>query len=255
MDFIFKAVRLCGAVVTAIVFFAGLAGAPVRASDELPIVGDIPMPQVQLPEVEVDVRVGDDLLPPTRPRFMYPRGPFAMVPPARFESPVDGPSVPPLEVARMLRSTGFSLLGPVNRRGWVYTVAVLNPRGDDGRAVIDARTGAIIRFIPALAVNSRINDELGVIYGPPGPPPVAQDFSAAPRPPKPLPRVAKRDPSPKIVTPKIAERAPMDVPPQGKPADAHAEMKPVSSPQPDVKPAAELKLWPTQGMPDAQTLE
>ena len=94
-----------------------------------------------------------------------------------------------------------------------------------------------------------------MIYGPPGPPPVAQDFSAAPRPPKPLPRVAKRDPSPKIVTPKIAERAPMDVPPQGKPADAHAEMKPVSSPQPDVKPAAELKLWPTQGMPDAQTLE
>ena len=275
-----RAVRLCGAVVTAAVLFAGWAVTPARASDDLPIVGDIPMPQVHLPEVHVSVRLADDLLPPPQPRFVYPRGPFAAIPPARFEQPIDGPSVPPVEVARMLRSTGYSLLGQINRRGWVYTVAVLNPRGDDGRAVIDARTGAIIRFIPALAVNARLNDELGVIYGPPGPPPVVQDFSRAPRPPKPVPRVAKRD-----AAPKLADRMPASAQPtpqsatspipaksepakseaakpvepvqqtastQTKPVEIPAEVKP--APQPDVKPSTP-ELLPTQQMPDVQPLD
>ena len=267
-----RGVRLCGAVVIAAVYFAGWAVAPVRASEDLPIIGDIPMPQVHLPEVHVNVRLGDDLLPPPRPRFIYPRGPFAAIPPARIEPPIDGPSVPPVEVARMLRSTGYSLLGQINRRGWVYTVAVLNPRGDDGRAVIDARTGAIIRFIPALAVNARLNDELGVIYGPPGPPPVVQDFSRTPRPPKPVPRIAKRD-----VAPKLADRMPASAQPttssipvkpdetkpvapadqqtastQTKPVEIPAEVKP--APQPDVKPFTP-ELLPTQQMPDVQTLD
>ena len=210
----------------------------VKAADDLPIVGDISMP-----EVHVDVRVGDEQRyapsPTHRPAFVDPRGRFAAI-------PQDGPAVSQLDVARMLRATGYSLLGGINRRGWVYTVSVINPRGDDGRAIVDARTGAIIRFIPAYAVNSRLNDELGVIYGPPGPPPLAQDVGRTPAPP----RGAKRH-----AAPKLAAGAPTNVPasPISKPQDARAEMKP--SPQQEAKPATELKLWPTQAIPDVQPLE
>ena len=183
----------------------------------------------------------------------------------------------------MLRSTGYSLLGQINRRGWVYTVAVLNPRGDDGRAIIDARTGAIIRFIPALALNARLNDQLGVIYGPPGlPPPVAQDFRGSLRPPKPVPRVTKRDVAPKVSAPKLADRMPATAQPattssipaksdslkseaakpaatplqqaastQAKSVEAPVDVKPM--PPPDAKPSVEL--LPTQPIPDVQPLD
>ncbi len=269
MNVISITARLCGAGVTAAIFLAGLAALPARAADDLPIIGDISMPQIHLPQVHVDVRVGDDdLRPPPRPRLVDPRGPFVAIPPARFKPPVEGTLVPPFdlvppfEVARMLRSTGYSLLGRIDRRGWVYTVAVLTPRGDDGRAIIDARTGAIIRFVPALAVNPRLNDELGVIYGPPGPPRVVQDFRIQPRPSKPVQRVTKREGAPKI-----ADRMPVSSPPvPSKPADARAEMRSApaltleAKPAPEAKPAQETKLaspelLPTQPMPDVQTLD
>lgn len=264
MHFIGRTLRLCGAVVTAAVFLAGLSIAPGRAADDLPIVGDLPMP-----EVHVNVDVDGDFGPPPRPRphFAYPRGPFAAIRPGRFDPPMaEGPGVPPPEVARMLRSTGFSLLGQINRRGWVYTVAVINPRGDDGRAIIDARTGAILRFIPAYAVNARLDDQLGALYGPPGPPPVVEAAPRGVHPPRALPKADMRKPAPKL-----AARTQVNSPPtqHAKPADAHAEMKPASAaattgiasntaspsaPPPETPPPG-LKLWPTQAMPDVQTFE
>ncbi len=270
MQFIPRAIRCCGATVTAAVFFiAGPVSQP-KAADDLPMVGGI-----RMPEVNVDVNVDDDIGPPPplpRPRFAYPRGPFAAMPPARFAAPVDGPAVPPPEIARMLRSTGYSLLGQINRRGWVYTVSVINPRGDDGRAIIDARTGAIIHFIPAMAVNARFDDELGTIYGPPGPPTMREAPRAMIAPP---PRAAKRDAPPKLADrmpasaqpsatasvvsrhePQKSEAAKSTAPAAVTTGIASASQANAAQPAPaPSQPARELKLWPTQAMPDVQTLE
>jgi hypothetical protein len=231
---------------------------PARAADDLPVVGEIEMPRVRMPQVDVDVRVG---APPPR---VYPRDAYAAMPPARYERDLaDNPAVPPYEVARMLRSTGYSLLGQVNRRGWVYTVAVLDPRGEDGRVVIDARTGAIIRFVHALDVGVRFNDELTTIYGPPGPPPVASvnyenrrgsllDLRRSPRPPVNVPKVASRTPS-------------ATTQPAAKPAAPPAQTASVQQKTPEAakpaetKPAeaapAQLDMKPTQDMPAVQALE
>lgn len=233
-------------------------GSAAKAADDLPIVDDI-----RMPDVNVDVRIGDDhdRPPPyfAPPRYLvdHPRGAYVGRPPARDEVDAIGhPVVSPYHVAMVLRSTGYSLLGPVNRRGWVYTVAVINPHGDDGRAIIDARTGAIIRFIPAFAVNGRLNDQLGVIYGPPGPPPVPMrelrqgarqgaDKGA-------LKNAARRSPEKS----NVVSRHEPDTKQKRDPADARAELK-SEAPQPSAQASQsrDLKLWPTQAMPDVQPLE
>lgn len=243
-----------GAILAAL----GSVGA-LKAADDLPIIGDIPMP-----EVNVDVRIGDDVgfepLPPRpfpRPRIVYPRGPYAAIPPARYEADIiDRPAVSPHQVAVMLRSTGYSLLGGINRRGWVYTVAVIDPRGDDGRAIIDARTGAIIRFIPAFAVNARLNDELGVIYGPPGPPPLPmREFRQDARTvtgDTAVKRVARRSPE----ASNVVSRHEPATKQQRDPANARAEMKSESAPTSvQASQPRDLKLWPTQAMPAVQPLD
>ena len=60
-----------------------------------------------------------------------------------------GPLLPPQEVYAVLRDNGFSPLGVPHQRGLVYTIAVIDRNGEDGRLVIDARNGRIIRFMPA----------------------------------------------------------------------------------------------------------
>ncbi len=57
--------------------------------------------------------------------------------------------LPSTEVYAVLRDNGFSPLGIPRLRGGVYTIAVIDRRGDDGRLVIDARDGRILRFMPA----------------------------------------------------------------------------------------------------------
>ena len=57
--------------------------------------------------------------------------------------------LPPTEVYAVLRENGFSPLGIPRLRGFVYTIAVIDRGGEDGRLVIDARDGRIIRFMPA----------------------------------------------------------------------------------------------------------
>lgn len=261
MRFLFRAFRLCGALFATTVLFAGFSMSASQAGerwdafvDDLPSmprvsVPDIPMPRVYVPDVRLFWREPVAVQPPV----VVPATPVAAYPPDSF----GGSALPSSEVARALRANGYSMLGKVSRRGAVYTAAVLNPRGDDGLAVIDAQTGAIIRFIPALAMNARLNDQLGVMYGPPGPPQVAPDVR---RPPKPASHVVKRDAQPKVTAPKTADRAPLNAPSvvQAKPADAHAEMKPAPAPapapQPEAKPATP-ELLPAQQMPDVQTLD
>ena len=81
-------------------------------------------------------------------------GPYAAMPP---EAPAPrygyGPSLlPATEVYTVLRENGFSPLGIPRLRGSVYTIAVIDRRGGDGRLVIDARDGRIVRFLPARGI-------------------------------------------------------------------------------------------------------
>jgi hypothetical protein len=178
--------------------------------------------------------------------------------------------LPPEQVVGVLRSSGFSPLGRITQRGWIYTIAALARTGEDGRLIIDARTGRIIRFIPAQAVDERMM----TVYGPPGPPPATYagydnrrgsllDLRHAPRPPGPVPRTAKR-PEPKAAS-RVASPVPGGTVPVQAPASPAepvaakptvAETKPAttvgsaSAPQPLM-----LKLWPTQALPDVQPLE
>src|SRR6516165_4206552 len=96
----------------------------------------------------------------------WPRGPYTAV--SDFNGPYGPPEAPPPrsygygyergpaptllpaeEVYAVLRENGFSPLGIPRLRGNVYTIAVIDRRGDDGRLVIDARDGRILRFVPA----------------------------------------------------------------------------------------------------------
>ncbi len=265
MRFLSGAFRLCGALFATTLLFVGASTSASQAGerwdafiDDLPpiprvSVPDIPMPRVYVPDVRLRWReYGEPVA--LQPPVVVPATPVAAYPPDRF----GGIALSPPDVAHALRANGYSILGQVSRRGPVYTAAVLNPRGDDGVAVIDARSGVIVRFIPGFAGNGRLDAQLAGLYGPSGSP-VAQEVS---RSPKPVPRVAKRDVPPKVTAPKIADRAPLTPPTaaQAKPADAHAEMKPASAASAApvaavVSKPAEVKLWPTTAMPDVQTLD
>ena len=52
----------------------------------------------------------------------------------------------------VLRENGFSPLGVPRLRGLFYSVSAIDRRGDDGRLVIDARDGRIVRFVPAASL-------------------------------------------------------------------------------------------------------
>lgn len=278
------------ALAAGVVFAAGaLAVSPASAADDLPIVDDIhiPMPRV----LEDDGPLPPPVYDPRSERYYeerpyaqrpYMPGPYgagrsAVIPSSRYarSGPVARPMLPPDQVMSVLRSGGFSPLGRVTQRGWIYTVAALDRSGEDGRLIIDARTGQIIRFIPAQAVDER----LMAAYGPPGPPPVAYagyencrgsllDLRHAPRPPVSVPKAASR-PAPKTAN-RNAQSAPTTGVATTSTAAAPAQQaavpvgaKPVVA---ENKPAttvgvagasapSSLKLWPTQAMPDVQTLE
>jgi len=116
--------------------------------------------------------------------------PYAMAPPAipgsRYRY---GPSLlPSTEVYAVLRDNGFSPLGIPRLRGFVYTIAVLDRGGEDGRLIIDARNGRIIRFMPAYRMGDQFNEESRVIDSSPGAPPPAHASGS----PRPGPKVASR---------------------------------------------------------------
>ncbi len=117
--------------------------------------------------------------------------------------------LPSTEVYAVLRENGFSPLGIPRLRGSVYTIAVIDRRGEDGRLVIDARDGRILRFMPA-------RDAYGMAPGYEQPavapyrpqsalPPPTMVRSGPPRPPAPIPHVASRTvPLPKAAPPREA---------------------------------------------------
>jgi hypothetical protein len=217
-------------------------------------------------------------------------GPYAAMPPEAAAPRYDyGPSLlPATEVYTVLRENGFSPLGIPRLRGNVYTIAVIDRRGDDGRLVIDARDGRILRFLPARGIGPAFDGDARGSYGPQGalPPPTTVS-RAVPRPPASIPHVASRTvpvpkPSPLAAKPvpapaNTAAPAPVQqaaapaaaqpaavAPPvaaaQPKPAEAQATAQ-AAAPAPNIVQAppapapAASAILPTQEMPKVQTLE
>jgi hypothetical protein len=188
-------------------------------------------------------------------------GPYAAVPREAPPPPYGGPMLlPPQEVYTVVRESGFSPLGVPRLRGLVYTIAVIDRRGDDGRLVIDARTGRIIRFVPAYRMGDNFSGDLGLTYG---------AVRGRPRPPASIPHVASRTPAvplPKAPPPRADEArpqaaTPVPAPPQqsaavqAKPPDAAQTVPQAAAPPPvEVKPAAN-QIQPTQEMPKVQGLD
>lgn len=189
-------------------------------------------------------------------------------PPRRFGYEYEpGPALlPAVEVYTVLRENGFSPLGIPRLRGNVYTIAVIDRRGDDGRLVIDARNGQIVRFLPIDGIGQDVEENAVTPYGPHAalPPPTAIR-SRIPRPPASIPHVASRSvPVPKAAprrgeAPTAAAPAPQAQAPTQAPQQAAAvQAKPAETPAaaPTVgqaKPAP--TILPTQDMPPAQGLD
>jgi hypothetical protein len=195
-------------------------------------------------------------------------GPYAAMPP-EVPAPRYGPAyeprlLPPIEVYTVLRENGFLPLGIPRQRGLVYTIAVIQPGGSDGRLIIDARTGRIIRFIPADdGMDDDYRGDQSGTYGPAGLlPPATPVRSGVPRPPAPIPHVASRTvpkprPSPQAARP-APEPAQQSAAVQQKPAETQQAIPPAAAPTvAQAKPAAPAApaILPTQEMPEVQGLE
>lgn len=202
-----------------------------------------------------------DAAPPLPPRYGYGYG---------YDE--RGPALlPSTEVYAVLRENGFSPLGIPRLRGSVYTIAVIDRRGDDGRLVIDARDGRILRFMPAAdayGMAPAYEERAVVPYGPRSalPPPTVVR-GGPPRPPASIPHVASRTvPLPKAAptraeTP-VAKPAEQAQAPQAQPAQQAAvvEAKPAGAvPQAAASTVGQARpaptILPTQEMPAAQGLD
>ncbi len=191
--------------------------------------------------------------------------------------------LPATEVYAVLRDNGFSPLGIPRLRGSVYTIAVIDRRGDDGRLVIDARDGRIIRFLPAAdayGMAPAYEERAVAPYGPQTAlPPPTMVRSGPPRPPAAIPHVASRT----VPLPKAAPRRGGETPVAStKPAEPVTQQQgpvaqaPAQQAQPSqqtaaaqAKPEAALQasaptvgqakpaptILPTQEMPAAQGLD
>jgi hypothetical protein len=226
-----------------------------------------------------DVPPGPAVPAPVYGRPVYgPQGYGAQVGPGPSE--YGPPLMPPTEIYAVLRENGFSPLGVPRLRGLFYSVSAIDRRGDDGRLVIDARDGRIVRFVPAdrfsgLGGYGGYGD--GYYGGAPRPsygPLEPMTRLDVPRPPGALPpkiasRMPQAVPMPQAAPPRLGEKRSSDAKPladkltpaapmqqsaavQAKPADV-APAAPSASPV-EAKPAAPA-IQATQPMPKVQGLE
>jgi hypothetical protein len=171
----------------------------------------------------------------------------------------NGPSLlPSTEVYSVLRDNGFSPLGIPRLRGFVYTIAALDRGGADGRLIIDARNGRIIRFLPAYRMGGdNYYEEQSALHGPftAQPPQGPDQVQAAPKPSRPAHVASRTVPMPKA-SPIAAKPAPAPVEQATAPAPKSAEVQaaaPVTTGSAPAKPVPSIA--PTQDMPTAQGLE
>lgn len=176
--------------------------------------------------------------------------PYAPIPPRA------GPVLmPPAEVYTVLRENGFSPLGIPRQRGFVYMIAVVDRGGENGRLVIDARNGRIVRFLPAHRMGDGYNDDLTMNDGPIGPL-APTHVRGAPRPPGLVPNVASR-------TVPLPKASPLATRPAPEPVQRSAAAKPAETqPAPPAIAATVGQALsvppppqPTQDMPKVQGLE
>jgi hypothetical protein len=200
--------------------------------------------------------------------------PYAVAPPVPVPSYVPGPQyvpgprdgyspglLPSTEVYSVLRDNGFSPLGIPRLRGFVYTITAIDRGGADGRLIIDARNGRIIRFLPAYRMGDNYYEDQSALGGPSADqaPQVHQapdHVQAAPQPSRPAPRVASRTvPMPKA-NPLTSKPATAPIKQAAAPAPKPAEVPaaaPVTTGSASAKPVAQIA--PTQDMPSMQGLE
>ena len=198
-------------------------------------------------------------------------GPYAAMPPdAAAPGYGYGPTLlPPREVYTVVRENGFSPLGIPRQRGLYYVISVIDRGGDDGRLVIDARNGRIIRLTPAYRVGNNLNEGGPPAYALRGSLSPIRNLEGVPRPPASVPKVASRTPpvpTPKASPPRSTEEMkPLAAKPAPEPAQQSAavQMKPADPPPApqvaapaavEAKPAAP-QIQPTQEMPKVQGLE
>jgi hypothetical protein len=163
--------------------------------------------------------------------------------------------LPPQEVYAVVRDSGFSPLGVPQQRGLVYTIAVIDRGGEDGRLVIDARNGRIIRFMPAYRMGDNLGEALTTSYGPVVP--LVSADRSRPRPPASIPHASRSlsGPLPKpLPSPSGGARAAQQsAVVQAKPADAQ------TAPQASAPAMLEAKrppqIMPTQELPKVQGLD
>ncbi|MBR1087430.1 hypothetical protein JQ621_08035 [Bradyrhizobium manausense] len=204
--------------------------------------------------------------------FDGPYAPPVAAPPPRYgygygyEERGPAPALlPPTEVYAVLRENGFSPLGIPRLRGAVYSIAVIDRRGDDGRLVIDARDGRIIRFMPvadAYGMAPAYEEPSAAPYRPQSAlPPPTMVRGGPPRPPASIPHVASRT----VPVPKASPQRAETPVPAAKPAEpttqqAAVQAKPAeAAPQAAASTVAQAKpaptILPTQEMPAAQGLD
>lgn len=148
--------------------------------------------------------------------------------------------VPPHEVYNIIREAGFSPLGIPRQRGFIYTIAVIDRGGEDGRLVIDARSGRILRFVPAWQHGAPYEGAWNSSYGPPGPLPPAPGLRSGLTPPLSAPQVASRSvpvPKPSPLAAKPSAQAAKPVEPVAARPTVEAAAKPAAVEV--AKPAAE----------------
>jgi hypothetical protein len=189
--------------------------------------------------------------------------PYAMAPrPVPGPSYVPGPHygngpslLPSTEVYSVLRDNGFSPLGIPRLRGFVYTIAALDRGGADGRLIIDARNGRIIRFLPVYRMGGdNYYEEQSALHGP-FTAPAPDQVQAAPKPSRPAHVASRAVPMPKA-SPIAAKPAPAPVQQATAPAPKSAEVQaaaPVTTGSAPAKPVPSIA--PTKDMPTAQGLE
>jgi len=207
-------------------------------------------------------------VPPPAPRYDYGPGPdYGYRPPA----PVYGPDayrpepyrpdygyapafLPVHDIYAIIRDRGFSPLGAPRQRGYTYVISVLDRDGEDGRLVIDARSGRIIRFVPAFQWGEEY-EHMRYEPGRDRPAPIAPRASFDSLPP---PTVIKADPRLLQGMPaapagsQMASRA-MPAPKLTAPATRPATAAPQSAavqPRPEARPA---EMKPTEAKPAQQT--
>lgn len=238
----------------------------VAVSDFSEPYADAPLPQADVP-------------PPPRVIYGAPTYGRPAYGPRAYGAPEYGPGyggpqlLPPTEVYVVLRQNGFSPLGAPRLRGFFYSVSAIDRGGEDGRLLIDARNGRIVRFVPADRFGGYGGYGDDYYRGPPRPsygPLEPMTRLDGPRPPgAAAPKVASRMPStvpmPRAAPKRALEEKPLADKPapvpmqqsaavQPRPAVASPAASPTTVGSTEAKPAAPV-IQATQPMPKVQDLE